>query len=78
MFVPVSSVGLSLFFLPCCRYMFELARRHTNVPDVFLGKLYDASENVIEECCSAKDASSCLDGKVAGRGAFCFTQHKLP
>nr|XP_013049253.1 vitamin D-binding protein [Anser cygnoides] len=45
------------------RYMFELSRRHTNVPDVFLGKLYDASENVIRECCSAKDVSACLDSK---------------
>ncbi|KAK4818371.1 hypothetical protein QYF61_011663 [Mycteria americana] len=45
------------------RYLFELARRHTSVPDAFLGKLYDASEKVRGECCSAKDASACLDGK---------------
>ncbi|KFP28381.1 Vitamin D-binding protein, partial [Colius striatus] len=45
------------------RYLFELARRHTSVPDAFLGKLYDASEKVREECCSAKDASACLDSK---------------
>ncbi|XP_065592827.1 vitamin D-binding protein isoform X3 [Cyrtonyx montezumae] len=51
------------------RYMFELARRYTNVPDVFLGKLYDASENVIRECCSAKDASTCLDSKRQQMGA---------
>ncbi|OXB59236.1 hypothetical protein ASZ78_003378, partial [Callipepla squamata] len=51
------------------RYMFELARRYTNVPDVFLGKLYDASENVIRECCSAKDASTCLDSKRQQVGA---------
>ncbi|XP_009287230.2 PREDICTED: vitamin D-binding protein [Aptenodytes forsteri] len=45
------------------RYLFELARRHTTVPDAFLGKLYDASEKVRVECCSAKDSSACLDSK---------------
>ncbi|XP_061328193.1 vitamin D-binding protein [Pezoporus flaviventris] len=45
------------------RYLFELARRHTNIPDVFLTKLYDATENVREECCFAKDASTCLANK---------------
>ncbi|NWY51154.1 VTDB protein, partial [Chionis minor] len=45
------------------RYLFELARRHTSVPDAFLGKLYDASEKVRAECCSAKDTSACLDRK---------------
>ncbi|NXG69385.1 VTDB protein, partial [Baryphthengus martii] len=45
------------------RYLSELARRHTSIPDAFLGKLYDASARVREECCSAKDPSSCLDSK---------------
>ncbi|KAM6073335.1 vitamin D-binding protein isoform 2-T2 [Theristicus caerulescens] len=45
------------------RYLFELARRHTSVPDAFLGKLYDTCEKVRGECCSAKDASACLDSK---------------
>lgn len=60
---------------PCSRYLFELARRHTNIPDVFLSKLYDATENVREECCFAKDASACLGSKVSGGdgsiGSFC-------
>lgn len=60
-------LNINLFSLPHFRYMFELSRRHTNVPDVFLGKLYDASENIIRECCSAKDSSACLDSKVTGR-----------
>lgn len=60
-------LNINLFSLLHSRYMFELSRRHTNVPDVFLGKLYDASENVIRECCSAKDVSACLDSKVIGR-----------
>ncbi|XP_009873081.1 PREDICTED: LOW QUALITY PROTEIN: vitamin D-binding protein [Apaloderma vittatum] len=45
------------------RYLFELARRHTSVPDAFLSKLYDASQKVREECCSAKDTSACLGSK---------------
>ncbi|NWI70293.1 VTDB protein, partial [Todus mexicanus] len=45
------------------RYLFELARRHTSVPDAFLSKLYDASGRVRDECCSAKDPSACLNGK---------------
>ncbi|XP_062431035.1 vitamin D-binding protein [Rhea pennata] len=45
------------------RYLFELARRHPSVPDVFLSKLYDACKEVRRECCAAKDASACLDGK---------------
>ncbi|NXH20576.1 VTDB protein, partial [Bucco capensis] len=45
------------------RYLFELSQRHTNIPDVFLGKLYDASGKVREECCSAKDPSACLNSK---------------
>ncbi|KGL94497.1 Vitamin D-binding protein, partial [Charadrius vociferus] len=45
------------------RYLFELARRHTSIPDAFLGKLYDASEKLRGECCSAKDTPACLDSK---------------
>ncbi|KFV41753.1 Vitamin D-binding protein, partial [Tyto alba] len=45
------------------RYLFELARRHTNVPDAFFSKLYDTSVKVRGECCSTKDTSACLDGK---------------
>ncbi|XP_065490456.1 vitamin D-binding protein [Caloenas nicobarica] len=45
------------------RYLFELGRRHTSVPDIFLGKLYDAAGKVIRECCSAKDVPACLDSK---------------
>ncbi|NWX67788.1 VTDB protein, partial [Alca torda] len=45
------------------RYLFELARRHTAVPDAALGMLYDASEKARGECCSAKDPSACLGSK---------------
>ncbi|KFV07556.1 Vitamin D-binding protein, partial [Tauraco erythrolophus] len=43
-----------------CGYLFELARRHTSVPEAFLAKIYDASGKVRGECCSAKDPSACL------------------
>ncbi|NXO00537.1 VTDB protein, partial [Rhinopomastus cyanomelas] len=45
------------------RYLFELARRHPSVPDVVFSKLYDASERVRGECCSAKDPPACLENK---------------
>ncbi|XP_054680719.1 vitamin D-binding protein isoform X2 [Grus americana] len=45
------------------RYLFELARRHTSVPDAFLGKLYDTCQRVRGECCSAQDPPACLDSK---------------
>ncbi|NWX52352.1 VTDB protein, partial [Steatornis caripensis] len=44
-------------------YLFELARRHTGVPDAFLVELYAAADKVRGECCSAKDASACLGSK---------------
>ncbi|NXF97959.1 VTDB protein, partial [Eubucco bourcierii] len=44
-------------------YLFELARRHPSVPEAALNMLYDASTKVREECCSAKDPSSCLQAK---------------
>ncbi|NWW85330.1 VTDB protein, partial [Rhynochetos jubatus] len=45
------------------RYLFELAQRHTSIPDAFLGKLYDTSKKVRGECCSAKDTSACWASK---------------
>ncbi|NWU97228.1 VTDB protein, partial [Upupa epops] len=44
-------------------YLFELARRYPSVPDVIFSKLYDASQRVRGECCSAKDAPACLESK---------------
>ncbi|XP_030306055.1 vitamin D-binding protein [Calypte anna] len=45
------------------RYVFELARRHTSLPDALLATVYDASEKARGECCSAKDPSACLHKK---------------
>ncbi|NXT33244.1 VTDB protein, partial [Pelecanoides urinatrix] len=58
------------------RYLFELARRHTSVPDAFLGELYDTSQKVRGECCSAEDASACLDSKRQrmGEGLLSFLE----
>ncbi|NXC32567.1 VTDB protein, partial [Campylorhamphus procurvoides] len=50
--------------LQATRSLFELARKHPNLPDAILAKLYDASEKARGECCSAKDPSACLDSKV--------------
>ncbi|NXM23642.1 VTDB protein, partial [Oxyruncus cristatus] len=51
------------------RSLFELARRHPSLPDAVLAKLYDASEKIRGECCSAKDPSACLDSKRQWVGA---------
>ncbi|KFV64729.1 Vitamin D-binding protein, partial [Dryobates pubescens] len=45
------------------RYLFELARRHPSLPEAALSTLYDAASKAREECCSAKDPSSCLQAK---------------
>ncbi|KFZ59486.1 Vitamin D-binding protein, partial [Antrostomus carolinensis] len=49
------------------RYLFELARRHTSVPDAALSKLYDASAEVRGECCSAKDPPSATQRQQMGK-----------
>ncbi|XP_068021804.1 vitamin D-binding protein [Melanerpes formicivorus] len=45
------------------RYLSELARRHPSLPEAALSTLYDAATKAREECCSAKDPSSCLQAK---------------
>ncbi|XP_030128011.4 vitamin D-binding protein [Taeniopygia guttata] len=49
--------------LHATRFLFELARRHPNLPDAVLAKLYDSSKKLRGECCSSKDPSACLDSK---------------
>ncbi|NWR87736.1 VTDB protein, partial [Furnarius figulus] len=49
--------------LQATRSLFELAQKYPSLPDAILAKLYDTSEKVREECCSAKDPSACLDSK---------------
>ncbi|NXA11738.1 VTDB protein, partial [Sapayoa aenigma] len=55
--------------LQAIRSLFELARRHPSLPDAVLAKLYDTSEKIRGECCSAKDPSACLDRKRKRMGA---------
>ncbi|XP_010223132.1 PREDICTED: vitamin D-binding protein [Tinamus guttatus] len=74
--------------LLCPRYMFETARRHPSVPDVFLSKLYDTCKEAREQGCSTKDSSACLDSKkqqvrgellafVAKADELCSLYHRL-
>ncbi|XP_041252816.1 vitamin D-binding protein isoform X2 [Onychostruthus taczanowskii] len=49
--------------LHATRFLFELARRHPNLPDAVLAKLYDSSGKLRGECCSSKDPSACWDSK---------------
>ncbi|XP_074849895.1 vitamin D-binding protein isoform X2 [Carettochelys insculpta] len=45
------------------KFIFELARRQTNIPEVFLSKVYDASHHLVSECCSSADGMACLASK---------------
>ncbi|CAN2388991.1 vitamin D binding protein [Pristimantis euphronides] len=47
------------------KYMFELARRNTKLPEVFVDKLYESMADVVEKCCSTENANSCLEKKKA-------------
>ncbi|XP_069834395.1 vitamin D-binding protein [Dendropsophus ebraccatus] len=45
------------------KYMYELARRNTKLPEVFIDKLYESMADIVEKCCSSENANSCLDKK---------------
>ncbi|XP_063776172.1 vitamin D-binding protein [Pseudophryne corroboree] len=45
------------------KYMFELARRNTKLPEVFVDKLYESVADVVKKCCSSENANSCLEEK---------------
>ncbi|XP_056407821.1 vitamin D-binding protein isoform X1 [Hyla sarda] len=45
------------------KYMCELARRNTKLPEVFIDKLYESMADIVENCCSTENANSCLDKK---------------
>ncbi|XP_075716805.1 vitamin D-binding protein isoform X2 [Rhinoderma darwinii] len=45
------------------KYMYELARRNTKLPEVFIDKLYESMADVVEICCSSENANSCLEKK---------------
>ncbi|KAF2983286.1 hypothetical protein EK904_013524 [Melospiza melodia maxima] len=71
------------------RFLFEVARRHPNLPEAVLAKLYDTSGKLRGECCSSKDPSACWDSKRQRIAAelfpfltkaeqLCEQFHKLP
>ncbi|MEE6460428.1 hypothetical protein FKM82_000964 [Ascaphus truei] len=45
------------------KYSFELARRNTKLPEVFVDKLHGAALEVVKGCCSSEDSNACLDKK---------------
>ncbi|XP_066430996.1 vitamin D-binding protein [Eleutherodactylus coqui] len=45
------------------KYMYELTRRNTKLPEVFVDKLYESLADVVEKCCNAENANSCLEKK---------------
>ncbi|TFK01507.1 Bardet-Biedl syndrome 2 protein-like protein [Platysternon megacephalum] len=45
------------------QFTFEIARRHTNIPEVFLSKVYDAAHNLVNGCCTAADSIACVSSK---------------
>ncbi|KAG8593278.1 hypothetical protein GDO81_000780 [Engystomops pustulosus] len=47
------------------KYMYEVARRNTKLPEVFVDKLYESIADVVEKCCSSENPNSCLEKKKA-------------
>uniref|UniRef100_A0A8C4W0C1 Vitamin D-binding protein n=1 Tax=Gopherus evgoodei TaxID=1825980 RepID=A0A8C4W0C1_9SAUR len=47
--------------LPVDQY---IARRRTNIPEVFLSKVYDATHNLVNRCCTIADSIGCLRGEI--------------
>ncbi|XP_039396726.1 vitamin D-binding protein isoform X1 [Mauremys reevesii] len=45
------------------QYTFEMARRRTNIPEVFLSKVYDATHNLLNRCCTTADLIDCVSSK---------------
>ncbi|XP_026517415.1 vitamin D-binding protein [Terrapene carolina triunguis] len=48
---------------PMDQFTFEIARRQTNIPEVFLSKVYDATHNLVNGCCTAADSMACVSSK---------------
>uniref|UniRef100_A0A8C3XVY8 Vitamin D-binding protein n=1 Tax=Chelydra serpentina TaxID=8475 RepID=A0A8C3XVY8_CHESE len=45
------------------RFIFETARRQTNIPEVFLSKVYDAAHKLANGCCTSADSVACVSSK---------------
>uniref|UniRef100_A0A8C0GVX3 Vitamin D-binding protein n=1 Tax=Chelonoidis abingdonii TaxID=106734 RepID=A0A8C0GVX3_CHEAB len=48
---------------PMDQFTFEIARRQTNIPEVFLTKVYDATHNLVNVCCTVADSIACVSSK---------------
>ncbi|KAM5191532.1 vitamin D-binding protein [Mantella aurantiaca] len=71
------------------KYMFEIARRNTKLPEVFVEKLYEPVAEIVKKCCSSENANSCLDKKksqlnneiknyISEGNELCGDFHKYP
>ncbi|XP_073456690.1 vitamin D-binding protein isoform X2 [Aquarana catesbeiana] len=71
------------------KYMYEIARRNTKLPEVFVEKLYESVTEIVKKCCSSENAISCLDKKksqlndeiknyVSEGNELCGDYHKYP
>ncbi|XP_068089494.1 vitamin D-binding protein [Hyperolius riggenbachi] len=71
------------------KYMFNLARRNTKLPEVFIDKLYESLTGVVKKCCSSDNANSCVDKKksqlneeiktyISEGNELCGDYHKYP
>ncbi|XP_029454595.1 vitamin D-binding protein [Rhinatrema bivittatum] len=45
------------------KYSYEIARRNTKLPEVFVDRLHEAAVQVVNECCAAADSNTCLENK---------------
>ncbi|XP_077332570.1 vitamin D-binding protein [Lithobates pipiens] len=71
------------------KYMYEIARRNTKLPEVFVEKLYESVTEIVKKCCGSENANSCLDKKksqlndeiknyVNEGNELCGDYHKYP
>ncbi|XP_018409047.1 PREDICTED: vitamin D-binding protein [Nanorana parkeri] len=71
------------------KYMYEIARRNTKLPEVFVEKLYESVTEIVKKCCSSENANSCLDKKksqldeeiknyISEGNELCGDYHKYP
>ncbi|KAM8939387.1 vitamin D-binding protein [Pelodytes ibericus] len=45
------------------KYTFELARRNTKLPEVFIDKLHGSIVNIVKGCCTSENPNTCLENK---------------
>ncbi|XP_030046490.1 vitamin D-binding protein [Microcaecilia unicolor] len=45
------------------KYSYEIARRNTKLPEVFVDRLHEAAVQIATECCAGADSHTCLNNK---------------